>query len=77
MHFEANSENQLNYDSGSLRTQFTIMYYDSPATTSLVTYKTQIVAWNGAGGDGFAVGTASGAYSGGLFSGFLLMEIAQ
>lgn len=77
MHWDNPSATQGGYDGGSLRTPFTIMYYDSPATTSLLTYKTQIVAYDGGGTDGFAVGTASGAYSGGLFSGFLLMEIAQ
>jgi len=77
MHWEANSQTQGNFDGGSLRTQFTLMFYDSPASTSLLTYKTQITAYDGSGTDGFGVGTAPGAYSGGLFSGFLLMEIAQ
>lgn len=77
MHWENSTATQSNFDGGSLRTQFTLMFYDSPASTSLLTYKTQITAFDGSGTDGFAVGTASGAYSGGLFSGFLLMEIAQ
>lgn len=77
MHWEGDSQTQGGFDSGSLRTPFTLMYYDSPASTSLLTYKTQIVANDGSGTDGFAVGTASVPYSNGLFSGFLLMEIAQ
>lgn len=77
MHWEGGTASQGGFDGGSLRTPFTLMFYDSPASTSLLTYKTQITAYDGSGTDGFAVGTASGAYSGGLFSGFLLMEIAQ
>lgn len=61
-------------DSGSLRKQFTMLFYDSPATTSAVTYKTQFIAYQGnTGFTGFAVNYGS-PYNG-VFAGFMVMEV--
>lgn len=61
-------------DSGTLRHPFTMLFYDSPATTSAVTYKTQFIAYQGnTGFTGFAV-NYGGPYSG-VFAGFMVMEV--
>jgi len=77
-HYENDSNTQGGFDSGSLRTQFTLTHYDSPNTTSSVTYTTQIVAYAGGGTNGFSV-QAIGPYRNGVnrFSALMLMEILE
>jgi hypothetical protein len=70
MHYENDSGSALNYDSGTLRTQFTIMNLDTPGSTS-VTYTPKILAYQAT--QGFAVNPPP--YQG-TFSSLILMEIA-
>lgn len=67
-HWEVDSSSGANYDSSTLRSQFTIQHLDTPGTTSL-TYKTKIISYS----VGFAVQPPPYA---GTFSSFVLMEIA-
>lgn len=73
-----NGDQGNNFDSGTMRTQFTLMYYDTPNTTSAVTYTTNIIAYNHfAVNQGGPYGGSGGAAGNTTFSGFLVMEIQQ
>jgi len=76
-HFEADAGASSGHDSGTLRTQFTLSIFDTPNTTSAVTYTTQIIAYD-LPTDGFSV-QAIGPYTSELniFSGLIIMEVAR
>lgn len=66
------SSNQAAWNAGSPRQIITMVYYDSPSTTSSTTYNIEMIAYSIGGTTGFGVNEL---HSGIAFSGITLMEI--
>jgi len=66
------SSAQAAWNAGSPRQIITMVYYDSPSTTSSTTYNIEMIAYSIGGTTGFGVNEL---HSGIAFSGITLMEI--